>query len=73
MRVEPFGTSMDNYLTARICQTLVMISTGKPQNIEDFLVRFELPEAKPQRQPWQQKLAFAKMIALAYNAKGVNT
>lgn len=64
---------MDNFLTAKICQTLVMCATGKSHPLDDFLVLFEPPEAKRGTQSWQQKFAFAKMIAMAFNAPGKNT
>ncbi len=72
--LEPFGEKRADYRAASICATIANVNRGKGQKayaVEDFVLKFEQPEST--RQTWQQQLAIANAIALAFNAPGLNS
>lgn len=77
--LEPFGTEADNYLAAGIARIVAQAGGLKKANrqeltIDDLLLRFGVPveelKTKTRVQSWQEKKAFAYVIAAAFNAKG---
>lgn len=78
IEIEPFSFNVElraDYRTAAVVQTLANIHRAKGQKaytLEDFLLKFDA-EPQPRRQTWQQQLAIATAIAMAFNAPGLNS
>jgi len=72
--IEPFGTKRDNYHAAIVAKMVADASgvtkeSGERFTYEDLLLKFEAPELK-RRQSVQEQMAMARIIAMAFNAKG---
>lgn len=74
--IEPFGEICEDYRTAAIRETFfnVMVAKEHRRPLKDFLLEWKVSEEatevkKAQPQSWQDKLAIAKIIAMAYNKK----
>lgn len=68
--LEPFSEVRQDYRVASIVQMLANVNRGAKQKaytIQDFLLKFEPGEEKPRKQPWEEQLMWAKIIARAHN------
>jgi hypothetical protein len=78
IEIEPFSFDVElraDFRTASIVQVIANVNRGKGQKaytLEDFLLKFNA-EPQPRRQTWQQQLAIATAIAMAFNAPGLNS
>lgn len=73
--IEPFGAWRDNYHTALLGKLVADVAGAKKTDesrfsLDDFMYKVQEPVKK---QTVQEQIAIAKIIAMAFNAKGVNT
>lgn len=72
-RLEPFSELRADYRAASIVQMIANVNRSpkhKAFTVEDFLLRFETAAKPARKQPWEEQLMWAKIIATAHN-KGV--
>ena len=77
-RLEPFDETRQDYRTASIVQMIANVNRGSKQKayaLQDFLLRFDPSEEKPtpRKQPWEEQLMWANIIARAQNAGAKGT
>lgn len=68
-KLEPFNELRADYRTASIVTMLANVnraSKQEPYSLEDFVLKFGQEPKKPQT--WQEKLAIARAIAMAFSA-----
>ena len=74
-RLEPFNELRADYRTASIVQMLANVNRPKGHKaytLQDFLLHYELPEAAPRRQTWQEQKAIAKAICMAFSKRALD-
>ena len=67
-KLEPFNELREDYRTASIVTMIANVNRGskhQPFKLEDFVLKFEQEPKRPQT--WQEKLAIARAIAMAYS------
>ena len=73
--LEPFDETRADLRAAQIVATLANIhrdpkTRSKPYTVEEMCLRFELQEAKANKQTWQQQLQVAKQLVKIFNSTG---
>jgi hypothetical protein len=73
-RLEPFNELRADYRAASIATMIANVNRDAKKHpkayvLEDFVLKYEEKEQGASSQPWQQKLAIAQAICMAYAAK----
>jgi len=69
-RLEPFGEVRDDYRAASIAVMIANVNRGPKQpsyKLEDFLLKFGDDVQQNRPQTWQEKLAIARAIVVAFS------